>query len=489
MSDTLTIDQGRFVVKLGEYAVGPATALSDSNILNLTQDYRRQVAGRMAPLAPEDIESRIPKGQYHASRKLDGEFSTLVYQDGHAFCINPGGTVRTGLPFLQEAAQTFAAANIKSAMIAGELHVHLPKKKRSRVHDVAKVARSPKTAADLKKLRFAAFDIIQLDGQSPGESYADRFQSVESIFAKGKLATTVETQIVSTPSQIKSLVTKWVEDEDSEGVVVRSDETGSFKIKPQHTLDVVVIGFTEAVDQRAGLLHDLLVAVMRKDGSFHVLTKVGGGFTEDQRREMLSDLKDMVVESEYIEVNSDYVAYQMVKPEWVIEISCLDLISQTTRGGPVNRMAIDYKADEGYRVVRRLPLATVISPQFVRMRDDKTVEQSDIRIEQVSERVVVDMLDADARTFALPDSEVVKREVFTKVLKGQTMVRKFVLIKTNKEDSGEEFPAYVLHYTDFSPNRKDPLSREVFVSNCEAQIQSMFITLKETNIKKGWVEA
>ena len=59
---------------------------------------------------------------------------------------------------------------------------------------------------------------------------------------------------------------------------------------------------------------------------------------------MLSDLKDMVVESEFVEVNSDYVAYQMVRPEWVIEISCLDLISQTTRGGNVNRMVIDFEA-------------------------------------------------------------------------------------------------------------------------------------------------
>ena len=33
------------------------------------------------------------------------------------------------------------------------------------------------------------------------------------------------------------------------------------------------------------------------------------------------------------------------------------------------------------------------------------------------------------------------------------MVRKFVLWKTNKEQS-EDYPAFVVHFTDFSPNRK-----------------------------------
>ena len=53
-----------------------------------------------------------------------------------------------------------------------------------------------------------------------------------------------------------------------------------------------------------------------------------------------------------------HVAYQMVDPQWVIEISCLDLISQTTRGAPVNRMVLDYhkNGSSAYHVVTKLPL-------------------------------------------------------------------------------------------------------------------------------------
>jgi hypothetical protein len=269
---------------------------------------------------------------------------------------------------------------------------------------------------------------------------------------------------------------------------VRSDTAGLFKVKPRHNLDAVVIGFTESVEDRQGMLHDLLLAIMRQDGSLQVLTRVGGGFSEDLRRSMLSDLKDMVVDSEYAEVNSDHVAYQMVRPDWVVEISCLDLISQTTRGGPVNRMVLNFR-DNGstrYETVRRFPLAAVISPQFVRQRDDKEAQKDDVRIEQVSQRVEVPLADRDVRQMTLPQSELLRRDVYTKVVKGETMVRKFLTWKTNKENHSDEFPAYVLHYTDFSPNRKDPLSREVRVSSSLEQINSLLKDMIAENIVKGW---
>jgi hypothetical protein len=178
----------------------------------------------------------------------------------------------------------------------------------------------------------------------------------------------------------------------------------------------------------------------------------------------------------------------MVQPDWVIEISCLDLIAQTTRGAPINRMVLDFhrNGDHGYRVVRRMPLATVISPQFIRRREDKSVRPQDVRIEQVSSVVEVPQFERDARKLTVPKSEVLRRTVYTKVMKGETMVRKLVLWKTNKETDEGEYPAFVLHYTDFSPSRKTPLSREVRVSSSLDQMTSLWTGMLEENIKKGW---
>jgi hypothetical protein len=481
------LDKARVEIKLGDYGVAPSTALADSSLLPRVQEYRRLSGSRMVPLDAEEIGKRIPKAEYHVSRKIDGEFTALIRQDGECLSLNPGGTVRVGLPWQAEAAKLLDKAGVESAMIAGELYVY-NEQRRPRVHDVTKVARQPQSKEELQRLRFAVFDILSIGEERNERPFAETWRMIEKWFAGGQLVHPVEAVSASNSDDVQKIYKKWVEEEDAEGVVVRSETAGTFKVKPRHNLDAVVVGFTESVDERQGMLHDLLLAVMRRDGALQVLTRVGGGFNEEERRAMLSDLKDMVVESEYAEVNADHVAYQMVRPEWVAEISCLDLISQTTRGGPVNRMVLNFSQNGStkYETVRRLPLAAVISPQFVRLREDKTAQQQDVRIEQVSQRVEVPLVERDARQMTLPASEVLRRDVYTKEAKGETMVRKFVVIQTNKQTESDEYPAYVLHYTDFSPNRKDPLSREVRVSSSLEQINQLCEEMIEANIKKGW---
>ena len=139
-----------------------------------------------------------------------------------------------------------------------------------------------------------------------------------------------------------------------------------------------------------------------------------------------------------------------------------------------------------YEIVRRMPLAAVISPQFVRIREDKQPVYEHVRIEQASERVEVRQSKKEASQLQLPKSEVIRRDVYTKEAKGKTMVRKFVTWKTNKHDEMEEFPAFVHHYTDFSPNRKAPLDRDVRISNSQSQIMELHHSMIEANIKKGW---
>jgi hypothetical protein len=180
----------------------------------------------------------------------------------------------------------------------------------------------------------------------------------------------------------------------------------------------------------------------------------------------------------------------MVRPEWIIEISVLDLIAQTTRGMPINKMALHWNAKEQrYENVRRLPLVGLISPQFVRRRDDKSFSQMDIRLQQVTDLVDVPLADRDARQLNLPTSQVLRREVCRKELKGQTMVRKLVMWQTNKEREGDDFPAYVIHSTDFSPNRKTPLEREIRVSSSREQIEQLWKELAAEAFTKGWVPA
>lgn len=486
MADNSLIDTSQLTTKLGNYQVGKSQALLDNSLLPLVRNYKRTVASRMYPLSSGDVTDKISDAEYHVSRKVDGEFTALIYRDGNLITLNPGGTVRVGLPWMSEAKQLLEASSLTNVVIAGELYV-VTQDRRPRVHDVVSVARQPKTDEELASLRFAVFDIVSINDQRLEQPYAETWKQIESIFGDGKQTSPVETEILKGPRSIEAQFQKWVTDEGAEGLVVRSDSAGNFKVKPRHNIDAMVIGFTESTGDREGMLHDLLLGVVRPDGSIHTMARVGGGFSDQQRKDLLVDLQSMVVDSEYAEVNSDHVAYRMVEPNWVIEISCLDLISQNTRGGSVDRMVLEYNADEKrYQVVRRMPLVSVISPQFVRIRDDKTFDATDARISQVSDLVDLPVAAITAAELATAKSKIEKRAVYLKPYRGQTSIRKFLMWKTNKEDKNSDFPAYVIHYTDFSPSRKKPLDREVRVSNTKEQIDILWDQLIQDNIKKGW---
>lgn len=485
--DTL-LDRSRLDYKIGNYATGPANALKDPMLHPKVQTIRRKMAAIMRPLDKFDMAKKIPTDNYHISRKIDGEFTVLVFDGESAITVNPGGTVRTGLAFMDEAADLLKKAGIKQAMIAGELYVEPDADKtRSRVRDVMVIARKPKNESDLKRLKFAVFEIIERDRQTYS-NYADSWKAIAELFGNGKTIHPVETVIGEKSTLIAQCFENWVEKEEAEGVVVRGESCGMFKIKPRHNLDVVILGFTEGTGDRTGMIHDVLVGIMRQDETFQLLTHVGGGFSEEMRRNLFSDLEDIVVESEYSEVNSDHVAYRMVEPKYIIEISCLDLIVETTRQATVDKIVLNWNpGQKRYEVLRRMPLANVISPQFVKFREDKSVNPQDLRIEQITGLVEVPLADISAKEYKLPESTLLKRRVATKTLKGAEMVRKLVMWKTNKESlSVDEYPAYVLHFTDYSPNRKNPLSRDIRVSNSVEQIEALWLEMEKQNFVRGW---
>ena len=469
------------------YFSGKASdCIKDPEVLRQVRMRRRQLGRMMTAFDRDTAKYRIPAGDYYISRKVDGEFTCLVYRNGEAFTVNPGGTVRFGAAFHNEAATLLKAAGVKSALIGGELYVNRADGKRPWVHDVVRVARAPADEEDVNRLSFAIFNIYDLDGKDLSMHYGDAILKVQEIFAEGQRVHSVET-VVGDEKEIFKLFSKWVDEESAEGVVIRSDSAGVFKIKLRHTLDLAVVGFSEGIDDRSGMLHSMLLAVIRSDGSFQIVSRVGGGFSDDQRIELLKQLNPLVVNSEYAEVNSDRVAYQMIKPGLVIEISCLDIISRTSHGSTIDRMIIEWDESQNHwEGVRRLPLCSIISPQFLRVRDDKQATTDDVKLSQLSDITEIPELQRVADDLILPTSAVIERIVATKVLKGATMVRKLLLWKTNKEEASHDYPAYVLHLTNFSPNRKEPLQHEIRVSRSEEQIKKLLENWKKKYIVGGW---
>ena len=68
-------------------------------------------------------------------------------------------------------------------------------------------------------------------------------------------------------------------------------------------------------------------------------------------------------------------------------------------------------------------------------------------------------------------------------------VRKLMVWKTNKQGEEGAFPAFVVHWTDYAPGRKDPIKHTVKPVHDEASATEVAEALIEKNIKKGWVLA
>lgn len=486
----MTLLTAPLTAKLGSYATGKAAdVLSDPALLQATRLRRRQLSRMTRAYDVPTAQSRLPDTDYTITRKVDGEFTCLFFKDGEVISLNPGGTVRAGAAFHNEAATLLSAAGIKEAMLGGELHVQHPNGKRERVHDVVRIARAPDTQNEIDSLAFAVFNVYDLDGEDLSMHYASAMEKARELFADGQRIFPVEAHTGTTDKAFELFKT-WVDTEGSEGIVLRSDSAGVFKIKPRHSLDVAVLGYSEGVDDRSGLLHSLLVGIVRDDTHAQIIGRVGGGFSDEERQQLLTALSDHDAGSDYAEVNSDRVAYRMIKPGLVAEISCLDIIVTTSHGSPIDKMIIEWNdKDAAWQGIRRLPLCSVISPQFVRMREDKTFSQDHAGLGQLDDIVTIPASEhGKIDALNLPASQVLERSVATKTLKGATMVRKLVMWQTNKSEATSDFPEYVLHLTDFSPNRKQPLNHEICVSDSEAQIRALFKEWKKQYYKRGWVE-
>lgn len=469
-----------------DYCIGKAAKLADPSLQPLAQNYKRRLSSSMRAISGQDV-GRIRGGKgFFVSRKYDGEFALVVFDGSTIISLHPSGTVRSGLPCLDEAAERLKKAKVKSCVFAAEYYLPAANADARSVQQVIRVLRKPASKAALDEISLAVFDIVELDDK-PLTSAAKVYGNLDKYFDGAKRVHTVEYKEVSTTDAIMEMLVDWVIGEGAEGLVVRSERTFLYKIKLRHNLDVAIIGYSEGVEHRKGMLHDLLVAVVRTDGTYQELTRVGGGFSDAERKDFVKDLKKRIAPSEYVAVNNDYIAYEMIEPGPVIEISCLDLIPEKTKGGPVNRMVLEWTGKK-YHALQRMPLVSVISPQFVRLRDDKEAGKEDASIRQISDLVRVTEIESSADDTKLKPSKLIERTVYTKVMKDNLMVRKLLLWKTNKEDTNE-FPAYVVYLTDFSPNRKTPLERDIKVAHSLGAARRMYKALSDKYFVGGWEEA
>ena len=439
--------------------------------MDLIKQYKDKIASRYIPIASDAIGMKtIESEYYYCSIKHDGYFGVLVITNGMAQLYNKSGKL-LACPSITSS----SLSGVKNAILAGEICVFKDNKSTSHA-EVARAIANP----EKQDLRFGVFDVLEIDGNPPPSDLKEKIKLMQDLIKEPGAVFCIEQNYFESRKDIVTFYESVAA--DYEGAVVKSANGIINKIKKTITLDLVVLGYAETNDPENNTLRELLLGVVIDDGNFQILTKCGTGYKDAERKSILETLQKTIVPSEFTEVSGAKTAFVMVKPEMVVEISCLDLNSTTTNGS-IRKPVLNFSTDKGYTIIDQSNTLSCFAPVFVKIRDDKQANSKDAGALQAYAIVSPEEEISGVESSVL--SEIILREVYCKEGKTATAVRKIMGIKTNKENTGLYAP-YMVVYTDFSADRSSPLDQDVFLSYSEEEMKTTFEAVKLENIKKGW---
>ncbi len=457
--------------------------MMDQKYIQTAIDYKKNVAGKFVLVEGAKLKQRIDGQRFAVTRKIDGHMQVVFFVDGQVLILNANGKQKAEkLKCLDAFAEAVKAAGLKQAIIAAELY--LPREGgRPRCGDVQAAL-----ADDAKRdqLALAPFDIIELDGEAwKAEHYADTHNKLCSLFngqssmVNGQLVSPVQMRNASSNDEVQQIYEEWVEGEGAEGLVVHSEAPIVWKVKTRHTIDAAVIGYTTA--ERG--IRDLMFAVRRPDELFQMFVLGSTGLKDEERADIAKRLGEKHVESQYVLSDSRGIAYQMVKPELVFEISVLELVARGNDDKIKMNPLLKYDQEAGWLMEGTTPGVSALGITLERERTDKQPTESDVRISQLTD--ICPFEEPEGGSAQLEKSELLERHVYKKVSGAKVMLHKFLLWKTNKEQSGR-YPAYIIYHTDYSSARKEMIKRDMLYSNDEQQIRDLLTAEIADNVKKGW---
>jgi len=427
-------------------------------------EYHRKYASKYIPAEGSRLAEIIPQcDEYYYSEKLDG-ILLITINDGKDIKFFNSSGIKITLPILKSVFPKDAIG-----LWAGELYVNGNKRSRPFL-----VSKSISNGND--DLSYAIFDIVE----DVRKSVTERIVAIDRFFPESGKIHKINLKKTNSRGQIITEFNQLVND-GSEGMVIHTQQGFTYKVKPQMTLDCVILGY--AMRENGSQIRELLIGVALDDG-FMVIGKVGTGFSDLEREQLVSNLEPLVINSNIVEVAGNGLAFYWVKPEFVVAVKCLELLIDNSEG-PISKQKVIFSDEKGYNQSGKITGVSLMSPVYEGIRMDKKADTISAGLSQITSRVEIRVNESHLKQ--LNASEIINREVYIKEGKNGKSLRKFVSWKTNKEVTGL-YPAYVLYYTDFSSGRKDPLQTEIYTAIDENELEVKFNDLIAENIKKGWVK-
>ena len=445
------------------------------NFESIAKQYKCAVAAKYRPLKPEEI-SLIPSGKFFVSKKIDGElWLAHINQNGAILFAKGGRFMKEGI--IIESLKGCLPNNVENLIVAGELYVQ--KDFRERVGDVAKAI----SEKDFNKLSFAIFDLIKIEGKSLPLNYEKRLEELQSIFKQKNNLKVIETKEINDKNDLKDFYEKSVKIENAEGIIIRTGSEITYKVKPSISIDALVVGFTNKVNEPEKV-RSVLLGLKRNENSIQLIGACGN-LSGSLKEELYRKLEDIECESNFRHSSSDGNLYRFVKPEMVLEVKCTEIQSEDSNANSIRRMVLDFK-NNIWDPLALTDCVSLIHPVILRERIDKNSDETDVRISQIESFLDSKKIKEKIKQIELPKSKIYDRKVWTKDGKNGISIRKIITLKTSKSEIWDGWPEWIVFYSDFSSGRKSPLERKLKTAQNEEEANKIIKNLIESNIKKGW---
>ena len=233
------------MAKLGKGTIDGQGSFTTSSTLSQLVAYRKVVASTYVIATESDFELKL-NIPLLVSTKIDGELWFLLFEKEWLLVSSTGKKISGAIEIIAA-----ASALDKESIYAGELF--FIKERRSRVADLA-VLLAQGEKAETKLLAFGIFDIVSSPTLSAiGTPYPQRFDELAKL-KKTENLFVVETTATTSAKEVADIFRRNVVESGSEGLVARSQDGRTFKIKPTKEIDAAIIGFTERRGQDGSVM-------------------------------------------------------------------------------------------------------------------------------------------------------------------------------------------------------------------------------------------
>ncbi|MCB0919256.1 MAG: ATP-dependent DNA ligase [Actinobacteria bacterium] len=433
--------------------------------------YRATIAMRYANCTPADVPDKGASAPFWVSRKLDGETWFLINDPDQPRLLAPNGRTITGpSPIIADLSDVPLGS-----IWAGELHV--PGAGRERAGDVsAALSSAPETLA------LGLFDLVRTpDNTWQDTPYPQRSDILAATFPTSGALFAIPVQQAQNTTELLDMLEAALA-EGAEGLIARGADSHAYKIKPEITLDLAIIGYTTRPDSNGqDEIQTLLLALVTEAGEYVQVGATGNLEASLDRRDLLQTLAPLQAGGDYRQAANSGQLFHMIEPVHIIECRVVDVLSEDHQSRPLQRPLIGYNPADGWTSQGRSAAVAVVNAVGLHLRADKTISDGGARWSQVEH-----FLPEAPTPVDLPASVLLRRQVWTKTSGDHLQVRKLLLWATNKAQLDPHYPAYVIHWTDYSPTRKRPLNRDVRLAPDQAAADRIAEQLVHDNIKRGW---